>query len=218
MRRPMMMLTLPSSGSTWLVDLIVDTLPWAKAHQKSAEFFAPLTNLPMYAQLADSFGSENPGCMDNIARMPDRAKFKAAVDAFHGNGYTFAKEVYQFFHTPLWIEHFNVFFLYRSPEKTFPPKRLRVLAWYDAIGTAIENQIGAKFTKDSLLARAIQVHTYCWQYVIDGYVKAYGLPVMDYDAITTGDEATISAELAKAFSPEDVALLVPRILETRRPV
>jgi hypothetical protein len=216
MNKPLMMMTLPSSGSTWLADVIVRELGLL-AHQKSAEFFQPLTNLPLYAPLSRCFGSENPSCMSNIMTMPHRDDFEFAVAQFHKHGYTFCKEVYQFFHTPMFAQHFNVFFLYRSAEHTFPPKRLRVLAWYDAIATAIETQIGNQFTKTNLLARSIEAHRWCWEYLIQGYADSYGLPILNYETIASGTEAEATAELAKVFSGEDLQKVVRGVMASRKP-
>jgi hypothetical protein len=215
-QKPLLMMTLPSSGSTWLADVIVKELGLL-AHQKSAEFFQPLTNLPMYEMLARCFGSENPSCMDNIMTMPRVGDFEQAVQKFHEHGYTFCKEVFQFFHTPLFVKHFRVFFLYRSAANTFPPKRLRVLAWYDAIATAIESNIGNRFSKTNLLARSIEAHEWCWEYLIKGYAESYKLPILRYEQITDGGVDDVRMELAQVFDGDDLERVVNGVLASRKP-
>jgi hypothetical protein len=216
MKKPLMMMTLPSSGSTWLADVIVRELGLV-AHQKSCEFFQPLTNLALYEPLSKCFGSENPSCMDNIMTMPKQDDFDFAVKQFHKHGYTFCKEVFQFFHTPLFVRHFDVFFLYRSAEHTFPPSRLRVLSWYDAIATAIENKVGNRFSRTNLLARAIESHEWCWGYLIKGYAESYGLPILNYETIANDVEAGVRGELGKVFSGDDLSRLVQAVMASRKP-
>jgi hypothetical protein len=215
-RKPLLLMTLPSSGSTWLADVIVTRLGLL-AHQKSAEFFQPLTNLELYEPLSRCFGSENPSCMNNIMKMPRSDDFEKAVAEFKKRGYTFCKEVFQFFHTPLFVRHFDVFFLRRSAERTFPPSRLRVLSWYDAIATSIENNIGNRFSKTNLLARSIESHRWCWEYLIAGYAESYGLPILEYEAISEGPEAVVRMEVEKVFSGDDLDAVVRGILDSRKP-
>lgn len=215
-QKPLMMMTLPSSGSTWLADVIVRELGLV-AHQKSAEFFQPLTNLGLYEPLSRCFGSENPSCMSNITTMPKKDEFEYAVAQFHKHGYTFCKEVFQFYHTPMFVNHFRVFFLYRSAEDTFPPRRLRVLSWYDAIATSIESNIGNRFSKTNLLARSIEAHEWCWGYLIKGYAEAYGLPILDYHVISNGGDDAVRMELGKVFAGSDLEKVVAGVMASRKP-
>jgi hypothetical protein len=53
---------------------------------------------------------------------------------------TFTKEVWSCFRVPFFSARFAMIGLARSAEYTFPPKRLRVLSWYNAIWQSLVTQ------------------------------------------------------------------------------
>lgn len=58
-RKPLLMLSLPNSGSSWLAELIAANTSWNRYFM---EYFNPLRNIVWYHELSKGFGCELIDC------------------------------------------------------------------------------------------------------------------------------------------------------------
>jgi hypothetical protein len=112
---------------------------------------------------------------------------------------------------------FEVVFLHRAVESVFPPSRLRVWAWYDAIYAAlVESEILPRVALP-LAERAHVAHEACWREMY-GQAEAIGLPVLDYDYLCTAGPEAIAEHVSRGWIGRvvDVPAVVAEIIATRR--
>lgn len=126
---------MPSSGSDWFAGC-VEQCGELKRPPGVKEFFNPICNQPLYDELAQVVGCETVDTYWLIAAAPDaerKAIFGSLVRRHFANQFTFTKEVWLGFQAELLLPHFACVGLVRSARHTFPPHRLRVWQWYNAI-------------------------------------------------------------------------------------
>src|SRR5450759_2213135 len=137
MQKPLLMLSLPNSGSTWFAAVLARHLPDCRYYEK--EFFNPICNLKHEAVLRRNFGSELVCCYRNIA-LPGDARIDDDIRNTWGvEDYTFTKECQSAFKLPAFVRHFKCFVMLRSREQTFPPGRVRVWSFYEHAWFALLN-------------------------------------------------------------------------------
>jgi hypothetical protein len=127
-RKPLLMLSLPNSGSSWLASQIEAYTSYSKYWM---EFFNPLRNPRHYRQLSIGFGCELVDCYKNIA-VGDYPDFDDDVrETFGQSGMNFTKEVYSPLKLSAFMRHFRCFVLLRDEADTFPPSRIRIWSFYE---------------------------------------------------------------------------------------
>ena len=90
-------------------------------------------------------------------------------------------------------EHFELAFLFRPADNVFPPSRLRVWAWYDAIYTALVAQ-GVIEEREhlDLQERALAAHAACWS-EMRAAAADLGAPILDYETLCKASSASAVA-------------------------
>jgi hypothetical protein len=106
---------------------------------------------------------------------------KLLDDTWRKDGYTFTKENYLPFHLEAFSQFFEVVILLREFENTFPPRRHRVMQWYEHFCYAIYSagQLDAKSRLLCTSSRARAAVGYYWmvrQYL--HFSKQCGIPVL----------------------------------------
>ena len=117
MKRPILLISTPRSGSDWFADVC---LQW-RAPDYFREYFNPVTNFPHGAILRHAFGSE--GDWANIAVpwecQEDLCEFVLQA-TWHRDTYRYAKENYAAFKIGFFRKHFDCFALIGNRKSTFP--------------------------------------------------------------------------------------------------
>ncbi len=160
-----MMLSLPNSGTDWLCRILAKHGRGDGLRYYDKEFFNPICNLKHATVLEGPFGCELASCFENIGvRSELQARdLEAAYQAsWEMEGYNFDKENFSALKVPFFAQHFDIVFLYRPAYNVFPPSRLRVWAWYDAIYTAMVANGEIKADQLDLQERALAAHAACW--------------------------------------------------------
>jgi len=134
-------LSLPSCGTDWLATCIQKTHPELRYHR---EFFNPICNLEHAETLGQAFGCEMIPYHKRIA-VPWRNQFETISDAYlktwPGSGLNFTKENFSAFKVGFFAGVFKCIGVLRPVHAVFPPPRLRVVAWYNAIFDSIRGYV-----------------------------------------------------------------------------
>jgi hypothetical protein len=174
--KPLLMLSLPNSGSTWLADLLHEHVPGCRPY--FMEFFNPLRNEKHEDVLRRQFGCELVGCYRNIA-WAGGVSIDADIEQTWGReSYAFTKEVWSPTKLPAFVRHFRCFVIVRSAEESFPPSRLRVWSFYEHAWFALRDagwQVKAERTR----ARALEAHGLLVGRMVED-AAALGVPVVRY--------------------------------------
>jgi len=213
-----MIVSIPNSGTDWLASIIEKWGSGLRYYRK--EFFNPICNPRYGQQLELGFGCELVSCYRNIGvRSADQVKTLDDVyrRTWMRENWNFDKENFSAFKVPWLAEHFELVFLYRSYDSMFPPSRLRVLAWYDAIYNALADADMAIRSKIGLRERARVAHSLCWDEMIP-QARRLGAPILDYNRFCTGNLPAVLRELDQGWLGKvlDVEGAARCVLETRR--
>ena len=184
-RHQYMMLSLPNSGTDWLCRILAKHGRGDGLRYYDKEFFNPICNLKHATVLEGPFGCELASCFENIGvRSEYQARdLEAAYRAtWEIEGYNFDKENFSALKVPFFAQHFDIVFLYRPADNVFPPSRLRVWAWYDAIYTAMVAKGVIEADQLDLQGRALAAHKACWDIMRDA-AKRFGAPILDYETL-----------------------------------
>lgn len=205
---------MPNSGSDWLCRSLAACSPGVRYFDK--EFFNPITNGQYGDVLETAFGCEMVSCHRNIATSVERQR--EALEAAYAQtwcreSYDFDKEVFAAWKVSWLAEHFELGFLVRDAVGIFPPSRVRVWSWYDAVYNALGGTAGLPLHRRAVIAcQAMRIE-------IEQSARALGRPVLDYQRLCTGDRATVEQDLrASGFLSGRLCVneAVERILQTRR--
>ena len=184
-RHQYMMLSLPNSGTDWLCRILAKHGRGDGLRYYDKEFFNPICNLKYATVLEGPFGCELASCFENIGvRSEYQARdLEAAYRAtWEMEGYNFDKENFSALKVPFFAQHFDIVFLYRPAYNVFPPSRLRVWAWYDAIYTAMVANGEIEADQLDLQERALAAHAECWR-VMRAAAAKIGAPILDYETL-----------------------------------
>lgn len=211
MTRPLLMLTLPNSGSTWFAAVLAKHIPGCNYYDK--EFFNPVCNLKYEEVLRRNFGSELVSCYRNIATEGDDFIDDEIKMTWGKENYTFTKECQSPFKLPTFIRHFKCFAMLRSSSMTFPPGRVRVWSFYEHAWHAL---LAAGFVvkATSTVDRAVEAHAIMHQRItLD--CKQLGVPLLEYQEIF-GMWADVRASLKRVLDMPIADALVDEIVSTRK--
>lgn len=213
--KPLLMLTLPNSGSTWLAEMIAAELGLNYA----MEFFNPVRNTKHQAVLSRQFGCERISCYRNIAIAGDEDGLidDDIIATWGAEHYNFTKEVFSPFKLAAFVRHFRCFVLLRSAALTFPPTRLRIWVFYECAWHALKERghPGVSKQLQAMESRAIEAHA-----IMTARLRAdaawLDVPIIEYEALFA-DESALNATLARALGPlPDDTDLAGAIIVTRK--
>jgi hypothetical protein len=215
MGKPVCCLTLPNSGSDWICRILAKH---SDEDYYDKEFFNPITNLKHARSLELKFGCELVTCHRNIARECLDVHLDAIKSlTWDANGYTFTKEVYGTFKAEWFARRFNCFVLLRDERSVFPPRRLRVYGWYDAIWNSLVANSRANGLALDIEERCRRSFRVCRQQLIRIHTSR-GLPRLDYRDLCKLDAPAIAEQLAYLpLRGLDAHAAAAEIVATRRP-
>lgn len=208
--KPLLMLSMPNSGSTWFALLLAEFLPGHRYYDK--EFFNPVCNMKHERVLRRNFGSELASCYRNIC-SPGDARIGADIEATWGKeNYTFTKECMSPFKLDAFLPYFGVFLFLRTAANTFPPKRVRVWSFYEHMWHSLRDH-DWPVTATALDARCWEAHHIIQCVMIDTAV-ARGVPVLWWEDLF-GPANTMAPVLAQTvgWASDD---LIRAIVERRQ--
>jgi hypothetical protein len=214
-KRNILMQSIPNSGSTWLGQLIVDTL--GLRHFEGLEYFNPVRNERFESEL-DGFGLETIQHYQNITS--DGAGLGPNIAATWGTeDYEFTKEVWSPMKTELFHNNgFQVIVLLRPTYGrygTFPPSRQRALGFYEHAWHALRIAEFMVDDENRTRARAEAAH----RFLLEGLrqdVQRLGLTSIHYERLAEGDVNDVRRELAPSFNADDADALAVAIVNSRR--
>jgi hypothetical protein len=219
-----LLLSLPNTGTDWLVDLLLRHNPGLRYYR---EFFNPICNPKYEDVLGRAFGCEMVGHYEMIART--RGPWEEVYEqTWAREAYNFTKENYSAFKAHALVRKFTCFVLYRRAEMTLPGSRVQVKTWYDAMyWSLIRNQAALESDVRSLVAYAgaeadtvnkRQVAAFViYYYQLLKEAKKYGLPVIDYDNLMRYSHDELVPYLRGVPGVVDPEGLAQDISQTRRP-
>jgi hypothetical protein len=222
--RPILLLSLPNTGTDWLVGLMLRRNPGLRYYR---EFFNPICNPKYEDVLGRAFGCEMVGSYERIVdpRCPCAEVYE---QTWAREGYNFTKENYSAFKVGLFVGKFQCFVLYRRAEATLPGGRMQVKAWYDAMyWSLIRNQAALEPDVRSLVAFAAaeadavnkrQVAAFViYYYQLLKEAKRHGLVVIDYDNLMRYSPDELVPYVRGVPGVVDPEGLAQDISRTRRP-
>jgi len=177
-----LLISVPSSGSDWLAGALHAAHPWLTSDPVAKEYFNPICNPRRYDVLKDAFGCELVDTYQHIADpLYDATSREEAENAYAGSWHldpwNFTKEVFSPFRVKFFASRFTLLGIFREARYTFPPKRLRALAWYNAIWRSLvlqQQQHGWYF--DSMIATLVdRAHAQAKQGLLFAAVAAHAI-------------------------------------------
>ncbi len=180
------------------------------------EFFNPINNRKYQDTLGLAFGSEMVSNHKNIT-SPEPPLEEVFQKTWMKEKYNFTKENYLPFRAKFFSNKFQCFILLRKTELVFPPSRLEVIVWYDAIYNALiyhkrhlEDEIislieFAEKRADTTNEKVVAACEICSR-KLAGDAKLLGIPSLDYDHLMSGtDLEKYVANLPGVVNPRDFA-------------
>lgn len=195
MEKPLLILSLPNSGSDWFADTYVKVYPELRYFR---EFFNPVNNVKYEDILSIEFGSELYSSYKNIAKFDiDQCEY-IYKNTWEKENYNFTKENYSAFKIEFLVKKFNCLVWHRELKNSLPPSRLHVRAWYEAIWySMIENfdklddflkkiiEFGEK--NSSLLNDRIILAYYAYSKKLLFEAKKYNISIINWENINIED-------------------------------
>lgn len=189
--KPTCILAMPSSGSDWLADCY-QKASGLKYFKK--EFFNPMCN----SDCPEGFGSE---CVSNYKLIAQPQPSFDSMAAWNGSGCQLNKEVFSAFNVDWFAERFNCVTLFRSTQSTFPPGRLRVYQWYDAVWNSLHDA-GHSLAESTMRGRAMEAHSVMLKQLLASSNRC-GISIINYDEITQCEVSKVESELKTAWFAAD---------------
>ncbi len=215
-RKPFLLLGTPNSGTDWLAGCIVRVTGW-RYFQK--EFFNPLTNAQHSETLLSNFGSELVTGLENLATCHTQGIDAVVERTWPADTFDFNKEVWSFCKLPALVAHFDCLVITRSAASLFPPSRLRVWQWYDAIYHAFARVHGPHWQHEHFTpqARALHAHAVASDRLTRD-ATAIGVPQLSYDHLINAESDEIHRVCCyiEKHWPIPALHLAAEILATRR--
>jgi hypothetical protein len=207
--KPLLMMTMPNSGSTWLAKLLAEHLPGCRYYDK--EFFNPVCNLRHEHTLRRNFGSELVSCYQNIASTGGRDIDEDIAATWGAENYNFTKECQSCFKLEAFLRHFRVFLFLRPEAESFPPNRARVWSFYEHAWHSLRYQ-GHSLKAETTVDRALEAHRVLYAHMISD-AERHCVPVIFYGDLFEERER-LRQRLAKALS-YDGDDLIDAVIATR---
>jgi hypothetical protein len=200
--KPLLMLTMPNSGSTWFAKTVGAHLPGCRYYEK--EFFNPVCNLKHETVLRRNFGCELVSCYRNIASAGDDHIDDDIAATWGAEDYTFTKECQSAFKLGAFLRHFRVFAFLRPEAESFPPNRARVWSFYEHAWHSLAYH-GYPLRAETTPERALEAYRLIYDHIVED-TQRRGVPVLYYaDLFAERDD--LQERLAKAIGPGSDAIL-----------
>jgi hypothetical protein len=195
--KPLLMLTMPNSGSTWFAKLLAERLPGCRYYDK--EFFNPICNLKHELKLRRNFGSELVDCYKNIASPGDLYIDHDIGSTWGTENYNFTKECQSGFKLEAFLRHFRVFVFLRPEAESFPPNRARVWSFYEHAWYSLQYH-GYSLKAETTVDRALEAYRIIYAHIVSD-AKRRRVPIIFYSDLF--DQREILRErLAQALGYE----------------
>lgn len=208
MENNLLISAIPSSGSDWFASCISK----ASSHSYYREFFNPICNWPLADKIGAVFGCESAKYAHNITRLAlphDTGVDKIVETIWKPSGYTMTKEVWVTEKLSALSEHFRIVCFSRTPERSMPPNRARVVAWMHAY--ADQMGVTGGFASSTTWAYRLMHDSVQWN------ANNLGLPFILWDELIVSEKQRIVQILDQAEMPGvDCSLAAEIIVETRR--
>lgn len=209
---PLLMQSLPNSGSTWFADILARHLPGCRYYM---ELFNPLRTPACEEILMRRFGCELAGAYVNIAAGDDALLDADIRSVLEWSGCTFTKEVFSPFKSRAFARHFRVFVFLRTPEDSFPPARLRVWSFYEHAWHALASA-GVAVGATTVRERALEAHAVMSRRLVED-AEALRVPVLWWHELMGAAPAVRQALERILVNPEDDNdALLAAVLTSRR--
>jgi hypothetical protein len=210
MKRDILMLTLPNSGSTWFGNVLANHIPGCGY---SPEFFNPLRNPKYEAILSRQFGCELLSCYRNIVAEGDAAIDDDIRRSWGAEQFRFTKEVFSPFKLEAFSRHFRCFVFLRPAEQSFPPARLRIWSFYEHAWFALRDS-GVPLSAETTRERAREAHEVLTARILED-AERLRIPIIAFDDLFSGEERLAQLmERALGFACPGLA---EEIASTRKP-
>jgi hypothetical protein len=207
--KPLLMLTMPNSGSTWFAKLVAAHLPGCRYYDK--EFFNPVCNLKHEITLRRNFGSELVSCYRNIASPGDANLDDDILATWGTENYNFTKECQSCFKMEAFLRHFRAFVFLRPEAESFPPNRARVWSFYEHAWHSLRHH-GHPLKAETTTDRALEAYRVMYAHMV-AEAKAHHVPVILYGDLFDEREI-LRKRLARALD-YDGDDLVDAVIATR---
>jgi len=207
--KPLLMLTMPNSGSTWFANLLAGCLPGCRYYEK--EFFNPVCNLKHEIRLRRNFGSELVSCYQNIASPGDANIDDDIIATWGSENYNFTKECQSAFKLEAFLRHFRVFAFVRPEAESFPPNRARVWSFYEHAWHSLAYH-GYTLHAETTPDRAIEAYRVIYSHILADAAR-HGVPIIYYSDLFDEREA-LRVKLAKAIG-SDSDMILDAVIATR---
>jgi hypothetical protein len=195
--KPILMLSLPNSGSSWLAETIAESMRL----RYFAEYFNPLRNETRERLLLRDFGCELVGAAHNIA-SPHGLSDAEFAKSWGEDRFEMTKEVFSPFKLEWYMRHFECFVLLRNERVSFPPKRLRIWSFYEHAWHALAAR-GLAGHQLSVRDRALEAHRVMrGQLIADA--RRLSVPVLEYDELMSANVERVHLALSSAIEGIDI--------------
>lgn len=214
MKPPLLMLSMPNSGSNWLSKTIAEALD----RRFFLEYFNPLINIQRENQLSVAFGGVTVSYYEQIARASDPLVDKVIEETWMSESprFDFTKEVYSPRKLASFARYFNCFVMLRSLEQSFPPRRVQIWAYYEHIWHAfLEMDMVDGETKGTIDRCHEAFHL--MQACIRADASALGIPVIEYQQLF-GPTREIADVMQQMFSHEHAWRVALALVDSRRSI
>lgn len=211
-----MILSTPNCGTDWLCKILASHGRGLSYYNK--EFFNPICNERYGEVLASAFGCELASCYRKIAQKVSADELDRVYDAtWLQQTCNFDKENFAAWRVEFFAERFDLAFLQRPVVGVFPPSRLRVWAWYDAIWQSAVQACRLHGFPFSLRDRARQAYWAAWC-ELSSWAERLNAPVIQYDVLCRGDRQAVLGQINRGWiaATVDVGAAVDEIIATRR--
>lgn len=193
--RPLLLLSLPNSGTTWLCN----TISKYRSGKFCDEFFNPVFAHADEITLREHIGSELVSAYRNIALPPIVGFDDMIKDTWGKADFIFTKENFSPFKIEAFSKHFKCVILVRDTNNLFPPSRVRVWSFYEHAWFALK-EAGWNLKAISTRDRSKEAHSILKDRMYED-AFSLGLPIIKYSQLFGNVEQLIQV-LEKAFGNE----------------
>ena len=208
---PMLLLSLPNSGTTWLGRVIADAL-----HLRYfEEYFNPLRNVEHEERLIVDFGCELASAYKNIIKRPNHMTLKD-IDStwFADNCWDFTREVFSPLKGPAYMQRFHTFMMIRrADDGVFPPSRLRIWSFYEHMWHALCSNGQEGLTGKSIRERAHEAHRLLCEWMRQD-AQGHGIPIIENELLFDKPD-NVARHIAPIFG-DDTDRVTKQIVSTRK--
>jgi hypothetical protein len=227
--KPMMLLSLPNSGSDWFAKCFLSD----EKIKYFREFFNPIVNPNFENQLIECFGCELPGTIEMIAAPHSKENLMRLVQqTWKTTNYNFTKENYSTFKIDFFHQIFQCFILRRKLELCLPGfKREQVMTWYCSLFQSLKHNLHHLESLDKNLynisktaiqkANTINKQQVAAHVIYDLHqmkqAKKFNIIVFEYDELMTASFDELENKIKTIDNILNSSYITEMIIKTRIP-